>query len=187
MANFNKAHKFTARWEGGYVNDPDDPGGATNYGVSLRWLKSLGLDQGDIDHDGDIDANDIRALSAEQAAALFREKFWDAYHLDDFPQALATIYYDAIVNTGASQATKFMQRGYNSTFPSAALSVDGILGPLTRNALQSMGKNVFLLRACIDERDAFYRNLAASKPSMGKFLKGWLNRTHDLRTFVGVA
>ena len=174
MANFNKAHKFTAKWEGGYCNDPDDPGGATNYGVSLRWLKSLGLDQGDIDHDGDIDTNDIRALSAEQAAALFREKFWDAYHLDDFPQTLATIYYDAIVNTGASQATKFMQRGYNTTFPAARLSVD------------SMGKNVFLLRACIDERDAFYESLAKSKPSMAKFLKGWLNRTKDLRRIVGL-
>ena len=153
MANFNKAHKFVAKWEGGYVNDPDDPGGATNYGVSLRWLKSLGLDQGDIDHDGD----------------------------------LATIYYDAIVNTGAAQATKFMQRGYNSTFPSAALSVDGILGPLTRNALLSMGQNVFLLRTCIDERDKFYHSLATSRPSMNKFLRGWLNRTHDLRIFVGVA
>lgn len=187
MANFNKAHKFVAKWEGGFSNDPADPGGATNYGVSLRWLKSLGLDQGDIDLDGDIDADDIRALSAEQAAKLFRDKFWDAYHLDDFPQTLATIYYDAIVNTGASQATKFMQRGYNTTFPAARLSVDGILGPLTRNALLSMGQSVFLLRACIDERDKFYHSLATSKPAMNKFLKGWLNRTHDLRIFVGVA
>ena len=187
MASFNKAHAFTAKWEGGYCNDPDDPGGATNYGVSLRWLKSLGLDQGDIDRDGDIDASDIRALSAEQAAALFKEKFWDAYRLGDFPQDLATVYYDAIVNTGASQATKFMQRGYNATFPTAALSVDGILGPLTRNALQSTGKNKALLKACIDKRDTFYCSLADSKPSMGKFLEGWLNRTRDLRSYVGIA
>lgn len=83
MASFNKPHAFTAKWEGGYCNDPDDPGGATNYGISLRWLKSLGLNQGDIDRDGDIDASDIRALSKEQAAALFKEKFWDAYRLGD--------------------------------------------------------------------------------------------------------
>ena len=186
MANFNKAHKFTAKWEGGYSCDPDDPGGATNYGVSLRWLKSLGLDQGDIDHDGDIDADDIRALSAEQAAALFKDKFWDALRLGDFQQDLATIYYDAAVNTSPAQATRFMQRGYNSTFPAARLSVDGILGPLTRDALQFAGKNKALLRACIDERDKFYRSLTESKPSMTKFLKGWLNRTKDLRMYVRV-
>ena len=186
MAVFRIAHEFTAKWEGGYSNDPDDPGGTTNYGVSLRWLKSLGLDQGDIDLDGDIDADDIRALGAEQAAALFKDKFWDALRLGDFQQDLATIYYDAAVNTGPAQATRFMQRGYNASFPTTRLAVDGVLGPLTRDALLYVGNNKSMLRACIDERDKFYRSLATSKPSMNKFLRGWLNRTRDLRQYVRV-
>lgn len=185
MADFDRAHSFTARWEGGLVDHPDDPGGITNYGVSLRWLKSLGIDDGDIDHDGDIDADDIRALTKEQAAGLFKARFWDAYQLGTFSQKLATAWYDAMVNTGPSQATKFMQRACNSVLGSG-LSVDGIPGKQTRAALSSAGDMPALLTACLDERDRFYKNLAAGKASFKSFLKGWLNRTSALRKELGL-
>lgn len=186
MAEYYDAYRFVARWEGGYSCDPDDPGGTTNFGVSLRWLKSLGLPQGDIDHDGDIDADDIRDLDKGTASTLFRKKFWDAYGLGTFKQKTATVFFDAMVNCGPAQATKFMQRGYRTAFPSDVLAVDGKLGPQTRAALGRACDDPAFLKACIDERDEFYRNLAASKPSMGRFLKGWLNRTADLRHFVGL-
>lgn len=183
MSDFYKAHEFTARWEGGFVNHPKDPGGATNYGVSLRWLKSLSNADGDIDRDGDIDVDDIRALTAEQAAELFKAEFWDKYHLEDFPQGVATVYYDTIVNTGAMQATKIMQRGCNAATGSR-LSVDGRLGPLTRSALKN--ETPALISACIREREQFYRNLAHNKPSTySVFLTGWLNRTEALRKELG--
>ena len=186
MAEYYDAYRFVARWEGGYSCDPDDPGGATNFGVSLRWLKSLGLPQGDIDHDGDIDADDIRDLDKGTASTLFRQRFWDAYGLGSFKQKTATVYFDAMVNTGPVQATKFMQRGYKAVFPADALTVDGKLGPQTRAALTRACDDPAFLKACIDERDAFYESLSKSKPNMSKFLKGWLNRTRDLRRIVGL-
>ena len=82
MGCFEKAHAFVARMEGGFVDDPADPGGTTNYGVSLRFLKSQGLEAGDIDGDGDIDADDIRALTPERAAGVLRRAFWDVFPLD---------------------------------------------------------------------------------------------------------
>ena len=167
------------------MDHPNDPGGITNYGVSLRWLKDLSLEDADIDRDGDIDADDVRALTSEQAAELFKAKFWDAYLLGGFSQKVATIWYDAIVNTGPSQATKFMQRACNTAF-CANLAVDGIPGIKTRDALKTIGDDITLLTAALDEREDFYRNLASSKPSYKPFLKGWLNRTKDLRRIVGL-
>ena len=72
MSNFEFAHKFTSKWEGGFVDHKNDPGGATNYGVSLRWLKNEGID---IDGDGKIDINDIKALTPSKAAELFKKEF----------------------------------------------------------------------------------------------------------------
>lgn len=103
MAEFAVAHCFTAQWESGLINHPADPGGITNYGVSLRWLRSLGHDLGDIDGDGDIDADDVRALTREQAAALFKARFWDDYGLGSLPQATATCQYDCAVIPGRAR------------------------------------------------------------------------------------
>lgn len=186
QADFYLAHTFTAEWEGGLTDHPADPGGITNYGVSIRWLKSLGLKDGDIDHDGAIDADDIRKLTKEQAAGLFKAKFWDKHRLGEFSQLAATVYYDSMVNTGYSQSTKFMQRGFNEAFGKALVD-DGALGPLTRKAIRQAGDAPAFLIACLDEREQFYRNLVASKPGYQPFLKGWLNRNNALRRFCGVS
>lgn len=185
-ANFEKAQAFVAEWEGGYCNHPDDPGGATNYGVSLRWLQSLPLSIGDINGDGKISVADIRQLTPEMAAELFRRQFWTPYHCDELPEYTACVYYDTIVNTGPSQAAKIMQRGYNACKPSTPLAVDGIAGPLTRASMKAMRDSSVFLVSCIDARDKFYTDLAAQKPKFKSFLRGWLNRTKALRRFVGV-
>lgn len=184
---FEQADKFRAKWEGGLVNNPSDPGGITKYGVSLRWLKSIGHD---VDNDGDIDADDIRALTPVQAAGLFKDKFWDAYHLDVLPAVTATALYDAIVNTGPSQAVKFLQRACNF-YPGHALNDDGALGPKTRSAVSDVAKDttadMVLAMRSIRERRAFYSRLVQQKPSLGIFLKGWLNRCADLEKYLQVA
>lgn len=188
MADFSKAQAFVAKWEGGFTDNRNDPGGATNYGVSLRWLKQVGPDAGgDIDGDGDVDVADIKALTREGAARLFKEKFWDRYGLDHFSDGLALVLYDAIVNTGPAQGVIFAQRAYNALEPrEKALEVDGVIGPKTTAAFDEYGDTPSFLKACIDQRDKFYMNLARSKSGYQVFLKGWLNRTADLRKVLGL-
>ena len=183
---FDQANAFTAKWEGGFVNHPKDPGGATNYGVSLRWLKAEGID---VTGDGVIDINDIRALTVSKAAGLFHRGFWQPLHLNAFPPLTATATYDAAVNTGRGQAAKFLQRACN-TFPGGEISVDGAIGPRTRARVLALEEQDFVLAIkCIEFREAFHNQLANNSPypdgrDYRDFLRGWLNRTADLRGFV---
>ena len=78
MSDFELARPTVLRHEGGYVNNPNDPGGATKYGISLRWLKGQGL-LGDVTHDMVVDIKDIQALTVDQAAGFYRVQWWDKY------------------------------------------------------------------------------------------------------------
>lgn len=181
---FEVAHAFTSRWEGGFINHPSDPGGATNFGVSLRWLTGAGLD---ITGDGKIDIADIRAMTPEVASKLFKEYFWDYLKLDRLPPLSAIVTYDAAVNTGCAQAVKFLQRGLNLLAPCEPLLVDGIIGPKTRARAVGLGLNsdATLATYCINGRNGFYRQLVDNKPkTYAPFLGGWLNRTMDLTQYL---
>ena len=126
----------------------------------------------------------MRALTPDDAARLFRQKFWEPCGLGQLSQAVATAYYDAAVNTGPAQAARFAQRACNSLLGSG-LAVDGCMGPKTRQALKD-GDSRQLVGRMLQERDQFYINLAASKPSLACFLQGWRNRVDDLRRYLGL-
>lgn len=179
---FDRAHAFTAQWEGGYANHPADEGGPTRYGVSLRWLRAIGQ-AGDIDGDGDVDEADIRALTPEAAARLFYDKFWLPLECESLPERTAVALYDAAVNCGPARAVCFAQRAANRVYR-AGLDVDGRLGPLTRRELLRAGRA--LPAAMLDERVAFYRRLAERTPRLAVFLPGWLNRADALRACLGL-
>lgn len=184
QTTFDRAQAFCAKWEDGFVDHPKDPGGATNFGVSLRWLRDDGID---VDGDRKIDINDIRNLTPELAAQLFRKHFWDKLKLSDLPPLTAIVTYDAAVNTGKGQAVKFLQRACNM-FPGVKLVDDGIIGPATRARVVVIDDRT-LANKCVDMREVFHNQLATNSPySDGRdyrpFIKGWLNRTADLRRFV---
>lgn len=185
MNNFEFANKFTSKWEGGFVDHKSDPGGATNYGVSLRWLKNEGID---IDGDGKIDINDIKALTPGKAAELFKKEFWNKLKCEQLDKLVACVTYDAGVNVGRTQAVKFLQRACNRVTGSN-LVVDGIIGTATISSTNNTLKTIELAIACIEARESFHKELANKSPypdgrDYRPFIKGWLNRTSDLKMYI---
>ena len=178
--SFDAAHRFVAQWEGGLTDHPSDPGGITNYGVSLRFLKTQGLDVGDIDNDGDIDADDIRKLTPEDAKRIFKREFWAASKLDilDFTHPLcAFVVYDTSVNMGAGWGKRFLQQAIGG------LDVDGIWGPKTWAAIATAPDREVALRMIELRRDRYYY-LVERNFSLKCFLKGWLNRINALKQAI---
>jgi len=219
MSNaFQLAHAFTARWEGGLAEHPADPGGLTNYGVSLRWVQDLAeqarqecrrpsRDCGqcppaqsaachwhelDLDTDGDVDADDVRACTRAQAARLFRQHFWDKLDCRRLPLPLAVTLYDGAVNMGAPRAVRQLQQALNLTGEAelehfSPIAGDGLMGPRTRelaDALAETGLDWFAARQSLRLRETFYRDLAARRPSMKVFLEGWRRRVRALARYL---
>lgn len=171
MAEAYTALPLVMDHEGGFVDDPDDRGGATNFGISLRWLRAQPLAVGDIDGDGDIDASDIKALTREEAGALFVQEFWRFSALES--QEVAGKLFDLAVNMGLPAAVKLAQRVVNSL--GWALAVDGQWGAATQAAVGAAEPEMFLreLRALQALR---YAEIAVANPSQKKFLHGWMRR-----------
>jgi lysozyme family protein len=173
----DQALEFVLQWEGGFVNDPKDPGGATKYGISFRFLKKQAPELADIDKDGDVDADDIFSLSEEDARRIYRIHFWEALQLHRLPEPIAVAMMDTAVNMGKSRAARILQEalvslGFN-------LAVDGIIGPKTRAHAVYALENL-LLRQFFLERIWQYLNICNRNRNLRKFLPGWLNRVRDL-------
>ena len=167
MADFDQALKVVLVHEGGFVDDPDDPGGITDRGISLRFLKDHDID---IDHDGDVDADDVRGLKDEDVARLYRQFFWNLVHGDDFAnQEMATKMFDMAVNMGPLRAIHIAQE-------SAGIAADGLFGPQTFKTLNVDDATALLTSICSSQA-AFYRGIAAARPKSQKFLPGWLVRS----------
>lgn len=179
--------------EGGYVNDAADPGGATNFGISLRFLvaeerlhPSLAAEF-DINGDTVINGVDIHGMSREDAEDLYRDAFWEDTGFDTLPLPFDAALTDEGVNAGPGSAVKLLQLALNSQFRTSLfltpIGVDGGLGPNTRDrlakALAQFGQG-----ACIDAYRAQaagrYRDLVTKDPSLERFIDGWLNRASSL-------
>ena len=184
---FELAHAHVAKWEGGFFDHPDDPGGVTMYGVSLMFLKSLDLIEGDIDGDGDIDRDDVLKITKDRARAIFKRHFWDKPCVEELPPLVAMAFYDFAVNAGTGRAAIVLQEGINVLCPKAIARLAPNVGPLTRaysKQLAATGKESALVTAYLDRRANWYRRLAGAKPKSAVFLKGWLNRTNSCRDLI---
>lgn len=169
MADFDAAVASLLREEGGYVDDPLDPGGATKFGISQRWLAAMGL------------SDDVRQLKQERAVELYREHFWEPYYFKGWPeQEIASKLFSATVNMGPAQAMKCFQRALRACGQQQVID-DGAYGPITMRAkilaIDECG-NEGLLAALRSELAAFYRVLSTLRPASGKFLEGWLTRAY---------
>jgi len=182
MASFDQAIGLILKHEGGWVNNPNDPGGATNFGISLRFLVDH-PEAGDFDMDGDVDAEDIAGMTIEQASDIYRQFWWDMYRYDQFAdQTIATKVFDHAVNMGAKRAHILLQTAMNKAF-GLKLTVDGALGPASYrsiNAVHDGDEEQILLRTYCDEIWAFYQRLIANNSKLKVFAKGWQRRAYDL-------
>ena len=198
---FEAAFVDLMKVEGGFVDNRHDAGGATIYGISLRFLIAEGrvdLDRDgyadfDLDMDGDIDGQDIRRLTPDHARALYWRCFWLRIGAEQLPRPLGEAVFDQAVNGGIVAAGKLLQRAINTCLMQAirngvasrVLEVDGQIGPATREAVlwvlrwPSLGMPSLLaaFRSAAKER---YRSIAARNLSQQVFLKGWLARADRL-------
>lgn len=172
---FEAAHRFVMRWEGGFCNDKNDPGGATKYGVSLRFLREEGYD---IDGDGDIDVDDVKAVTLDDAKRIFKKHFWP----EDFERFAAThprmafAAYDTAVNMGLGVAKRFVQRAVGT-------KEDGIWGKKTWAAIKETPDFIGVCNM-LGFRRARYEALVERNPKLGDFLRGWMNRVNALSVEV---
>jgi len=146
--NFDKAVQFVLKHEGGYVNDPQDAGGETKYGISKRAYPSL----------------KIKELTKDDAIAIYKRDYWDKLPSALHP-SIHCVLFDCAVNTGISRAVRILQTAVKT-------NPDGQWGRLSQSALNKMSVDDVLLKFTT-ERIMFYSSLS----NFGRFGKGWVNRT----------
>lgn len=171
MADFNKYFDVLIKHEGGYVNDKDDSGGATKWGVTIHTWIANGYDK---NGDGVINSEDVKLITKEDAYKIAKTLYWNPIGGDKINnQSIAEFIFDWGYNSGTKTAIKQVQ-GILS------LDKDGIVGPKTLSAINSSNQKE-LFDKLQAKREQFFRNIVARKPSQIKFLKGWLIRNKSFK------
>lgn len=165
------ALKFVLRWEGGFVDNPKDPGGRTNKGVTQavydEWRKRQGLA-----------VQDVKLIADAEVHAIYAAEYWARARCDLLDGPLDVVQFDTAVNMGVGRAVRFLQA-------SVGCGVDGDFGPGTERAVAGCDVGSTVAAYC-QKREDFYRAIVAKTPDRAVFLKGWLNRLNALRKQVGL-
>lgn len=168
--------------EGGFVNDRDDPGGATNHGVTLGTLQRLGLD---VTRDGRVDQSDVRALTAAKAIDIFVEHYFRGPRIAELPLVLQAAVFDMYVNAGAN-AVRILQRLIRDM--RIDVGVDGVIGPKTIAAAYAAAAAApdHVADAYGIARRNYYYALADARATSRKFARrqdggkgGWIARAEE--------
>lgn len=182
MQTVNQIAWAIVRREGGYVNDPDDPGGATKYGVTIGTMRALRID---MDGDGDVDVADVKLLTIENAVDIFKEHYYRKPNIHLLPEPLQATVFDMQVNAG-NAAGKILQRVLNEF--GEHLAVDGAIGPATAAAAKRVHTKArdYLVDAYGIARREFYFSLADRRPASRKYVvrrnggkAGWIIRAEE--------
>lgn len=152
MTNFDKAIDRVLAHEGGYADNPKDPGGETNFGITRNTATAAGY------------KGSMLTMTREQAIAIYRARYWAAIKGDELPFAVAYQLLDAAVNHGTNQAVKFLQR-------SVGAQADGLIGPATIAAVKTKPVGQ-VVNNFLAHRTEFFCNL----PTFDTFGRGWIRR-----------
>ena len=176
------AGEIVAR-EGGFVNDPDDPGGATNHGVTIHTMKRLGID---LDRDGDVDVDDVKMLTRDDAVRIFMKHYFHKPRISELPETLHDTVFDMYVNAGGN-AIKILQRLLRDMAQPVG-SIDGAIGPNTIAAAKAAADAApeYLRDAYGIARRNYYLRLADRRPASRKYARtrsggkgGWIRRAEE--------
>lgn len=170
MANIALLAPKILRWEGGFVDDPKDHGGATNMGITLSTWRKVGYDK---DGDGDVDVEDLMLLTRADTTIVLKKFYWDRWHADEIHnQSIAEILVDWVWGSGK----------WGIIIPQSLLGVqeDGIVGPITINKVNSIDPQTFHSKI-YQARLQFIDDLVLRDPSQQRFKKGWKNRVKDFK------
>lgn len=167
--NADRAIKLILKHEGGYVDHPSDPGGATNKGITLATFRKYVKPGGT--------KADLRALTEAQAIVVYKRQYWDRVMGDDLPSGVDYAVADFAVNSGPSRSAKYLQA-------IVGVSQDGVIGPATLAAVDAMDPAQIINQLC-DNRLAFMkraRHPKTKKLLWPKFGRGWQRRVDDVRS-----
>jgi lysozyme family protein len=163
--NFNEALLRVLKHEGGFVDHPQDPGGATNHGITIGALRQFGID---VDGDGDSDVVDLKSLRQEHLAKVYKLFYWDKVHGDDLPSGVDYSVFDFAVNSGPDRAIRHLQRA-------VGVSPDGQIGPKTLAAVKRVDPIIVIDRIRNSRMD-FLKGLK----TWLTFGKGWSRRVLEV-------
>ena len=153
MANFDIAVQKTINTEGGYINDPDDPGGETKYGISKRAFPN----------------EDIKNLTIERAKELYQIHYWRLIKGDEIKsQLIAETIFDFAVNAGVATAVRLIQRG-------AMIKDDGVIGKQTLEFINTQEEADFVVGYCVLKIQR-YIDICEKNPTQKKYFFGWVKR-----------
>ena len=159
LIKFDDIIEVVLHHEGGYVNDPKDPGGETNFGIAKRSHPDV----------------DIKNLTEEGAKEIYKRDYWDKNKVDELDDQLKHIFFDMCVNQGRGTAVKVLQRAINGK--GGDIAVDGGFGPGTKGALAKYKPSLERVRCY---RLKHYYDLVNKKPEQEKFLFGWYRRALEV-------
>lgn len=169
---FNYCIASILQHEGGLSDDKRDPGGITNWGISLRFLRAQNID---IDGDGDSDDDDIRALTEVGSKEIYRKYWWNKYQYNRFMNKdIACKVFDMSVNMGSKSAHIITQQAINSII-SPDIKVDGVIGAKTFYAANHINPIILLELLRLGARKR-YMDIIEHNPRMEVYKTGWMNR-----------
>ena len=153
--------------EGGFVNAPDDKGGATNFGVTQSSYSAYLGSKASVE--------DVRNMTREEAKECYKQDFWNPAKVDRLPENLRHIYFDMVVNMGRKNAGKIIQQAVNTKKNQTLLEVDGIVGSGTLSHVTSLTlKDVLVERSMFFANNCFDGSRFAKRTRQNKFLRGWI-------------
>jgi len=183
MNRFDECVNVVVGFEGGYVNNKDDKGGETNYGITAATLESAKTK-------GWVSDNvSIKNLKLSHAKVIYKNGYWNAVKADDLPYPLDLIMFDMAVNHGVNTAIKLLQKSLNSIL-GFDLVIDGIIGSKTITAINKLTNTGHLRCLCayvLLNRTELYTSIIQSNKTQERFFKGWIvNRVTKLKQQAGL-